>query len=457
MFVKTDLCNPAACNADCLNACIRVHGQDAPLKKMEGTVHPSIDEARCTRCLACVRACLLNAMNIVSEQQSSEHPQKKLPKTSMSSTDSKSPYIVADSYSRMSEADTIFAKVQFDPNYQFYLQTEYSGAENMISKNLPGYERFELELSIAAWNLYDSRHSIKRPGIGLDPKAEEIGKKPNLTLEEYTTMVKKAARFFGANLVGIAELDQRWLYTHNRSGQPYSIPEEFNRIIVVGIEMDYDAIATSPTFTSAATTGLGYSMMAFVETELASFIKRFGYRAIPCGNEIGLSVPMAIDAGLGQYGRHGLLITKAYGPRIRIAKVLTDMPLLVDSPDQNFCRAVIKFCEICEKCASTCPSRSIPYGKEQAWNGESKSNNPRVKKWYVNVDTCYGFWVENGSECSNCIRSCPFNKKDGVLHRSILWIIQHLPWLNHLILKADNIAGFGKQHDNTEFWRKYMT
>jgi reductive dehalogenase len=355
----------------------------------------------------------------------------------------------------MSEADTIFARVQFDSEYEFYHQTEFAGAERMISKGIPGYGRFEHELSIAAWKLYDSRHSIKRPGIGLDPEAQEDGEKLVSDPNMLTDMVKKASLFFGAGLVGVAEIDNNWLYTHNRKDELYDVPESYTHAVVMAIEMDYDAIATSPTFTSSAATGLGYSMMTFIEAELAAFIQRMGYNAMTCGNDVGMSVPLAIDAGLGQYGRHGLLITKPYGPRIRIAKVLTDMPLISDSPDFDFCKAVVRFCETCEKCAQTCPSQSIPFGKERTWEGTTKSNNPGIKKWYVNVETCYGFWVENGSECSNCIRSCPYNKRDGFMHRSVMWFVQHLPWLNRLIVKMDDLVGYGKQKSGEIFWKKY--
>ena len=365
------------------------------------------------------------------------------------------PYEVADDYSRMSEADTIFARVQFDPEFEFYQITEFSGAEFMISTGTPGYGRFEHELSVAAWNLYDSRNSIKRPGIGLDPEAIESGTRIESDPHSLTSMVKKAARFFGANEVGIAKLDRRWLYTLNRKGVAYDIPETISHAVVMVIEMDYDAISTSPAFTSAAATGLGYSMMAFIELELASFIRRLGYEAITCGNDVGLSVPMAIDAGLGQYGRHGLLITKKYGPRVRIAKVLTNMPLVPDAPDSAFCDSVIRFCETCEKCASNCPSQSIPFGKARTWGGTTKSNNPGIKKWYVNVESCYGFWTKNGSECSNCIRSCPYNKRDGLLHRAVMWFVQHAPWMNRLIIKMDDLLGYGRQRDNTTFWDSF--
>jgi len=451
MQVSESLCNPQICSYECLNACTRIHGDESPLGFRKDSLFPVIDEESCTECLACLRACPLNALSVDGSTEFSPVLQPP-PQPSPSS---EKPYEVSDILSRMSEADTIFARVQFDPDYEFYQQTEFSGAEQMISKGIPGYSRFEYELSVAAWKLYDSRNSIKRSGIGLDPEADETGERVPADSSELTDLVKKAGLFFGAQLVGIADLNRTWLYTHNRKGEPYNVPESYTRAVVMAVEMDYDAIASSPTFTSSAATGLGYSMMAFIEAELVSFIQRMGYNAITCGNDVGLSVPMAIDAGLGQYGRHGLLITKPYGPRVRIAKVLTDMPLIPDSPDLDFGKAVVRFCETCEKCAHACPSQSIPYGKERTWEGKTISNNPGIKKWYVNVETCYGFWIANGSECSNCIRSCPYNKKDGLMHRSVMWFVQHTPSLNRFIVKMDDLAGFGKQKSGEKFWKKF--
>ncbi|MGD9395679.1 MAG: reductive dehalogenase [Candidatus Thorarchaeota archaeon] len=452
MHVNTEACVPSSCNRECLDACQRVHGENSPLSFREGQDFPLVDLETCTVCLACVRACPLNAITTDQEKRSRTISPKK--PTTCDVTEY-CPYEVRDSFEPMSEADTVFARVQYDPIFRYYQQAEFAGAELMISKDIPGYGRFEHELIVAAWKLYDSRHSIRRPGIGLDSEASEAGERRVTDPSELTQMVKKAARFFGADLVGIAPLNRDWLYTGNRRGEPYNVPETFEYVIVMAVEMDYDAIATSPAFTSSAAVGLGYSSMAFIELELASFIQKIGYRAMTSGNDVSLSVPQAIDAGLGQYGRHGLLITKEFGPRVRIAKVLTDMPLQRDYPDEGFCKSVIRFCETCEKCATTCPSQSIPYGKEQTWEGATISNNSGIKKWFVEVESCYGFWVENGSDCSNCIRSCPYNKKDGIFHRTILWFVQHTPWLNRLIVKMDDIAGYGKQKSGTRFWKRF--
>lgn len=434
-----------------MDACKSVHSDDTPLRFEGNATFPTIDFNTCTQCLACLRVCPLNAITIESTEQVTRDTKSK----QKEDRPKEHPYEVNDSLSPMSEADTIFARIQFDSEYKFYRQTEFSGASAMIAKNIIGYGRFENDLSIAAWKLYDSRNSIQRSGIGLDPDASEVGTRHETDPEILTSMIKKAARFFGADLVGIAPIDRNWLYAENRRREPYNIPKSYAYAIVMAVEMDYDTIATSPGFMSAAATGLGYSAMAFVELELAAFIQRLGYNAMTSGNNVALSVPLAIDAGLGQYGRHGILITKPFGPRVRIAKVLTDMPLVRDYPDMGFCKSVTRFCETCEKCATTCPSQSIPYGKEQTWKGASISNNPGSKKWYVDVESCYGFWVENGSDCSNCIRSCPYNKKDGFFHRTIMWFVQHTPWLNRLIVKLDDIAGYGKQESGNKFWKKY--
>jgi reductive dehalogenase len=371
----------------------------------------------------------------------------------------KRPYEVSKEFDQFSEADHIFARVHNDPDFAHYQQGIYSRADANIARRIPGYTRLEHELSQATWKLYSNRHLLSQ--FHQDRDLEVVGHRGRLVgdKEILTRFIKRAAKFYGAALVGVAPLDRLWLYTSNRQREPYDIPESVNRAIVVGVEMDYDDISTSPAYLSSAASVLGYSKMAFIDIELTALIERLGYKAIPCGNDIALSVPLAIDAGLGGYGRHGILITKEYGPRVRITKILTDMPLLADRPDMDFCDSVVRFCEICEKCAQHCPSQSIPYGMQRTWQGVSeKSNNPGVKKWYVNPETCFGFWVENGGDCSNCISSCPYNKPKDFLNRmfhlTVVWFTQHIPWLNRLIVKLDDLFGYGKQKRASVVWSK---
>ena len=176
---------------------------------------------------------------------------------------------------------------------------------------------------------------------------------------------------------GIAELNRLWLYSDHHSStrddraraipvlaegerfeqtdDAWYIPESMDRVVAMAFEEDYHAITNSPGRIASAGVGNGYSRMANTAFFMAEFIRALGYRALPAGNEVGLSIPMAVDAGLGEVGRLGVLITPKYGPRVRLAKVITDMPLGIDRPIRF---GVREFCEVCMLCATHCPSGS---------------------------------------------------------------------------------------------------
>lgn len=456
VLVDVKLCASADCINECFEVCRSVRGADAPLSIVEDTKRPVIDTARCTGCLLCVRACPAGALRVSNVEDTRRGTRTEQGRTASEDTPGTDyrPYEVASDYAPFDESRTIFARVYNDETFPFFGMNEFAGAEQALARHMTGYDRFTHELAMAAWKIHNL---LRDPHSDIDRARREMSaprRRARATPDELTRMVKRAALFLGGALVGVARVDRRWLYTGDRRGRSYGVPKSINRVVVVAVEMDYDAISTSPSFAASAETGRCYSVMTFIEVELAAFIRRLGYVAIPCGNEIALSVPVAIDAGLGQYGRHGLLITKEFGSRVHIANVLTDAPLVPDSPDRRFCESVTRFCEVCEKCARLCPSQSIAYGRERSWTGKTVSNNSGVKKWYINPETCYGFWIRNGSDCANCIRSCPYNKPNNVLHRVVLWVTQHLPWLDRVIVKMDDIVGFGRQRPSSALWKR---
>jgi reductive dehalogenase len=229
-----------------------------------------------------------------------------------------------------------------------------------------------------------------------------------------TQTVKRAARFYGADLSGVAVLNKNWIYTNSRRDlKPITIPDNFHYVLVMAIAMNGLGIATSPEVPAAAATGLAYSKMAFAASSLAEFIRNLGYSAIPAGNNLGLSIPMAIDAGLGQLGRNGLLITPEHGPRVRLCKVFTDLPL---EPDRPIEFGLTDYCRSCNLCAEACEVDAISMNPIPNWAPACRSNNPGALKWYVNSEKCYQYWCENGTDCSTCISVCPFN--DGPIEAS---------------------------------------
>ena len=333
-------------------------------------------------------------------------------------------------------------------------------------RDKPGYRLKDQSMVNAAWHLENTfAQGVAGGRMGMYAwEWEQIFEfprvPPGLKIESddpqaVTDDIKKAAGFFGASLVGVCGLERDWVYSasfplRDARSEANDLPEDYKFAVAIAIEMDYDAVRCSPSSPSSVATGLGYSKMAFVAGLLAHHIRGLGYKAIACGNDTACSIPIAIDAGLGELARNGLLITPAYGPRIRLAKVLTDLPLVPDTPIEF---GVWDFCMQCEKCADKCPSKSIAHGKPTD-TPNNISNRDGVLRWPVNAETCLAFWADNGTDCANCIRTCPFNKPSGWLHDFVRWGICHMPRLNKIFLWGDDLLGYGKRGNADRFWRE---
>jgi reductive dehalogenase len=331
-------------------------------------------------------------------------------------------------------------------------------------KDKPGFRLKDQAMVNAAWHLENTfAQGVAGGRMGMYAwEWEQIFEFPRVpaglkivpqNLRAITGDIKKAAAFFGASLVGVCELDRDWVYSsafplRDAKSMPNDLPEAYRYAIAIAIEMDYDAISCSPASPSSAATGLGYSKMAFVAGLLAHHIRGLGYQAIACGNDTACSIPIAIDAGLGELARNGLLITPEFGPRVRLAKVFTDLPLVPDHPIEF---GVWNFCMQCEKCADKCPSKSITHGAPTD-KPNNISNREGVLRWPVNAETCLAFWAANGTDCANCIRTCPFNKPAGWLHDAVRWGICNTPRLNKLFLWGDDLFGYGKRGNADGFW-----
>ncbi len=212
---------------------------------------------------------------------------------------------------------------------QFFNQVKY--------QNKYGYRKLDYALRNASWhieygfafgNMCSNRglYSWSHVSDKVKRFIEADGPVTN-TPEVNTRIVKKAARFLGADLVGVCYAHPNLVYSHeldlvDNEHRPVDLPDECSHAIVMAVEMDYESSLHSPNGIAGASTGLGYSRQAVVANLVATFIRGLGYRAIPCGNDTALSIPLAIAAGLGEPGRNGLLITEKYGPRCGFAKSL---------------------------------------------------------------------------------------------------------------------------------------
>ena len=301
-------------------------------------------------------------------------------------------------------------------------------------------------------------------GNKLPPEVDQWDGEP----EAATKMVKRVASYFGADLVGIAPLDPRWFFSHSwwpngdhkvitfknadepeETEQELIIPEKMKWIVVMGAWMDPQMIKYAPSPLGCAETRITYSNMGLMVSGVAEFLRGIGYQAIPSINDLALNIPIAIDAGFGEQGRNGKLITPQFGPSIRICKVITDLPLARDFPIRF---GATGFCEVCQKCADDCAVNAIP-GGERTWDDPNISNNAGVYTWYLDNEACRKYWsLGNGTNCTACIRSCPFTKNPGLVHDITRTFISHVPSLNPFWRNVDDWLGYGKEAVGTDFW-----
>ena len=265
---------------------------------------------------------------------------------------------------------------------------------------------------------------------------------------DMTQQLKRVARYLGADLVGVAKLDRRWVYSHHyipetMESRPVEIEDACQYVVAMAVEMDYTMTKSAPTALAAAEFMRSYSRMAFLVSSTAQFIRHLGYKAIPSLNDTALNVPIAVDAGLGELGRHGLLITPEFGPRQRLCKVITDLPLEPDRPKEF---GVTRFCSLCRKCAERCPGQAIFAGKRST-EALSVSNSAGVMKWPVAAEKCREYWLKIGTSCGICVRVCPYNKRQTGIHRMNRWLTKYAPWLNSLYVRLDDRLGYGKRTD----------
>jgi reductive dehalogenase len=248
------------------------------------------------------------------------------------------------------------------------------------------------------------------------------GRKFEMNAEEATERVKGYARNRGADLVGITEINPLWLYSHrgeifheNWQDWGKEIKVEHKYVIVFATEMSFEMVGTGPHSPTMIESMGNYAQGAYIAAQLAHFIANLGYSATASHlrHYDALMVPLAVDAGLGELGRLGYLITKELGPRVRLGAVTTDLPLIPDKPVDI---GVEDFCRVCKKCAVCCPSNSIPVQKDQTVvNG--------LLRWKLNDETCFEYWGKIGTDCNICMRVCPWSHARTFPHRIILQLI----------------------------------
>lgn len=339
--------------------------------------------------------------------------------------------------SRFDERDTLFNRRRLEPGTErfeeYYRRRPENREPDRIWRDRPGllakdsayHDPVTFAAAEAGFTAVKAlRALLDRP----EPERERIGIPP----ARAARFVKEWAKKLGAHSAGVTTLEEYHQYTHigrgDRYGDRVDLPHFF--AIAVTVEMDKAMIDRSPHGPTLMESARRYLESGAIAVQIAEWIRGLGHsaRAHIDGDYRVVCPLVARDAGLGEIGRMGILMTPDLGPRVRVAVVTTDMPLLPDPRRRE--PTTIDFCGRCRKCADACPARAIPAGGKEDRDG--------VRRWRIDSEACYGYWCSVGTDCARCVKVCPYSHPANALHGLVRWGIRRSPLFLRLALPLDH-------------------
>lgn len=224
------------------------------------------------------------------------------------------------------------------------------------------------------------------------PLADLAGPPVERPPEEWTASLTRFVEEGFCEKTGVTMMDAAWVYEGQCIAQ--------SRVIVLGVQHDFDAISTAPEAVAGGEVIRQYGRAAGAAKGVASWLRAQGWEAEPVTGPMAgklLLIPAALACGFGELGKHGSIIDAEMGASFRLAAVLTDAPFAPTPPQTH---GVDDFCASCRICEDACPPIAIAPGKQTVRG---------VDKWYVDFDRCLPFFNQTNG-CAICIAVCPWSR-----------------------------------------------
>jgi ferredoxin len=264
---------------------------------------------------------------------------------------------------------------------------------------------------VSAPRLLRSRIEIKRVSARA-PRTSSAAHAP----EQLTAMIRDRAAEVGLSTVGFAAYDPKYTYVEYSDGAD-------ENVIVCILEQAWAATQTVPSSRAERAAFQAYSQLNTCAASLAEYIQDLGYRARPHteGGE-AVVIHYAVQAGLGQLGLNGQLLTPSAGSRARISLITTNAPLVPGKPIDFGIHAI---CDRCQVCVRRCPVGAIP---------KTRHEHRGIVKAPIKPERCFPVVVHNHG-CAICMKVCPIQRYG-------------LPAVTEHLLRHDEILG--KDSDELE-------
>lgn len=326
---------------------------------------------------------------------------------------------------RYDERDIVFSRNELIPGTEKYAGYYAAHPEKEIMDNkfrqLPGLlsrnaTYFHKKAFDAATRNFKEVDALQKFVAG-----EPVGKPLEVNAEAECEKIRKMIFEMGAHSVAITLVKPYHYYSVKGRGSRYGEEIAVNHTVAIAftVEMDKQSVDAAPHASIVAESSRQYLHAAEIATTVARYIRQLGYaaRAHIDGNYEVICPLVARDAGLGEIGRIGLLMTPDLGPRVRIGVVTTNLGLPVAEYKSD--PSVYHFCRVCKKCAVCCPAKALPLHNEVMHNG--------AIRWKVNDTACFTYWCKVGTDCGRCMAVCPYSHPDTFVHRMVRAGIKKFP------------------------------
>jgi reductive dehalogenase len=342
---------------------------------------------------------------------------------------------------RIDERDIMFSRRLLQvgsPRFEeYYAANPEKRAPDDAFRKLPGllekgsaqYDPYSFAAADASFTTVEAL----RPVVEGAPASEVVPSDP----ARVTEFIKRWVRKMGAVSVGVTQLRDYHLYTvigrGEQYGQPVALTHDY--AVALTVEMDKEMVDRAPMGPIVMESARQYLDSGAMAVQVAEFIRNLGYeaRAHIDGNYRVLCPLVARDAGLGEIGRMGLLMTPELGPRVRIAVVTTDLPLVTD--ERRCDPTMVDFCVRCSKCADACPSDAIPVHDRVEIDG--------VERWRIDSEACFTLWCKMGTDCGRCMSVCPYSHPNNLLHNLVRGGVRNSSLFRRLAIWMDDVF-YGK-------------
>lgn len=230
-----------------------------------------------------------------------------------------------------------------------------------------------------------------------EPERQPKGPAPRVDAGRMTAEIRTEAERLGLSQVGFAPFDSTYSY-QGGAGLFAHAPMTEENVVVCLLEQDWKVTQTIPSTGAERAVMRTYSDLVARAGELTEFLHRRGFEAQmhgPGGPVV--SIHYAVEAGLGQLGLNGQLLTPRAGSRCRITLITTNAPVVYGKP-VDF--GIPKICDECQLCVKRCPPGAIP---------NKRAYHRGVLKTKIKPERCLPV-LAHAHGCAVCMKVCPVQR-----------------------------------------------